>query len=307
MCVGSQAGVQQLCRVAHSGSCNRISSRGVLTLLDILRAYAEAYVKGATALAGLHTQIFYQAQAAGYDVRHDDHLLRRLQLHLSDLLEHCQPHLPMTAAAALKLRAIIDDPDLMYTWQQAQANTVLQFMTLGVIETLENELALNVFFRLTEARRSYFEAPTDGWNEVVARFPNTVSNIEEMNKCFALSRYAAAVYHACQVLELGLIDLGIFLEVEDPKSGFTAVTRELKKLIENGHSNVPQRFRDCFDFLEQMHGITEALKSAWRNKIDHAQKTLVLMAVDFTPDIAEEILFASRSFMRRLATEMPPK
>lgn len=278
----------------------------MLTLLDILRAYAEAYVKGATALAGLHTQIFYQAQSAGYDVRHDNRLLKRLQLHLSDLLEHCQPHLPMTAAAALKLRAAID-PDLMSTWQPQQASTALQFMTLGVIETLENELALSVFFRLTEARRSYFEAPTDGWKEVIARFPNTVSNIEEMNKCFALSRYAAAVYHACQVLELGLIDLGIFLEVKDPKSGFTAVTRELKKLVENGHSNVPQRYRNCFDFLEQMHGIIEALKSAWRNKVDHAQRSLVLMTVDFTPDIADEILLASRSFMRRLATEMPPK
>jgi len=56
-----------------------------------------------------------------------------------------------------------------------------------------------------------------------------------------------------------------------------------------------------------MHGLVEALKSAWRNKIDHAQGRLILMAVDFTPDIAEEIIIASRSFMRRLATEMPKK
>jgi len=126
-----------------------------------------------------------------------------------------------------------------------------------------------------------------------------------MSKCFALSRYAATVYHACQVIELGLIELGKFLGVKDPKSGFTAVTRELRKLVDNGHSNLPDKYRDCFDFLEQMHGLAEALKSAWRNKIDHAQNTLVLMTPDFTPDIAEEIMFTSRSFMRRLATEMP--
>jgi hypothetical protein len=54
-----------------------------------------------------------------------------------------------------------------------------------------------------------------------------------------------------------------------------------------------------------MHGATEALKSAWRNKISHAQGSLTLMTEDFSPDIAEEIMIASRSFMRRLATEMP--
>ncbi|MGA9647057.1 MAG: hypothetical protein WBQ76_14160, partial [Candidatus Korobacteraceae bacterium] len=177
--------------------------------------------------------------------------------------------------------------------------------TLEVASRLQDELALNLFFQLPLAQAKYFETPRDGWEEVIARFPDTVSNIEEMSKCFALSRFPAAVYHACQVIELGLIQLGIFLEVTDPKSGFTAVTRELKKLIDKGHSNLPQKYQDCFDFIEQMYGLIEALKSAWRNKIDHAQKTLVLMTVDFTPAIAEEIMVASRAFMRRLAVEMP--
>ena len=210
----------------------------------------------------------------------------------------------MTAIAVLKLRATLNDPDLMSTWQQV--DVILQAMIAEVIHRLEDELALNLFFKLPEEKRNYFEKPTDGWKEVIERFPDTVSNIEEMNKCFTLSRYSAAVYHACQVLELGLIQLGIFLEVTDPKSGFTQVTNKLKQLINKGHSNLPQQYKDCFDFLEQMHGLIEALKSAWRNKIDHAQKTLVLMTVDFTPAIAEEIMFASRSFMRRLAEEMPP-
>jgi len=271
--------------------------------LDILRAYAEAYVKGATALAGLHAQIFYKAQAPGYDLRNDFQFLTRLKTHLSDLLEHCQPHLPMTAAAVLRLTATINDPDLMSTWQDA--NIILENMTLEVVSRLEDELALNLFFKLPEEKKNYFEKPTDGWKEVIARFPDTVSNIEEMNKCFALSRYSATVYHACQVIDLGVIRLGIFLEVTDPQSGFGQVTRELKKMIDKGHSNLPQQYGDCFDFLEQMNVLVEALKSAWRNKISHAQKTLALMTVDFTPAIAEEIMFASRSFMRRLAVEMP--
>jgi nitric oxide synthase oxygenase domain/subunit len=282
-----------------------ILERGAITLLDILRAYAEAYVKGATALAGLHGQIFYTAaQNSDYDVRNDSQLLGRLETHLSDLVEHCQ-HLPMTAIAASKLLAIINNSALMSTWQRQQANHVLQDATLQVTIRLEEELAIRLLFQLPQEQQKYFETPTDEWEEVIARFPDTINNIEEMSKCFALSRFSAAVYHACQVIELGLIELGKFLEVSDPKSGFTAVTRELKKLIDKGHSNLPPKYRDCFDFLEQMHGLIEALKSAWRNKIDHAQKTLVLMTVDFTPAVAQEIMLASRAFMRRLATEMP--
>jgi hypothetical protein len=55
-----------------------------------------------------------------------------------------------------------------------------------------------------------------------------------------------------------------------------------------------------------MHATAGALNNAWRNNFSHAQGKLVLMTSEFSRDIAEEIMVASRSFMRRLATEMPP-
>jgi hypothetical protein len=61
-----------------------------------------------------------------------------------------------------------------------------------------------------------------------------------------------------------------------------------------------------FAFLEQIYGTVEALKNAWRNKIGHAQGRLILMSKEFNPDIAEEILVASRASMRRLADGLPP-
>jgi len=66
----------------------------------------------------------------------------------------------MTAVAALKFTATLDNPLLMSTWKDC--NTILQTMALEVVTRLEDELALNVFFRLTEARRAYFETPMDG-------------------------------------------------------------------------------------------------------------------------------------------------
>lgn len=142
--------------------------------------------------------------------------------------------------------------------------------------------------------------------EAVKRFPEIVGNVEEMSKCFALSRYAASVFHALRAVEGGLIHLGVFLKVPDPKSGWTAVTSRLSTVVvKTNYKALPRNFKKCYPFLEQMHGVTEALKSAWRNKISHVQGSLTLMTEDFSPDIAEEIMIASRSFMRRLATEMP--
>ncbi len=277
----------------------------VVTLLDILRAYAEAYVKGATALTALNMQIFYKdQQEPDYDVRNDSQLLTRLKTHLSDLLEHCQPHLPMTAIAVLRLRATINNAELMSTWQRA--DTTLQTMATEVMTRLEDELALNVFFRLTEARRIYFEAPTDGWKEVIARFPDTVSNIEEMSKSFALSRYSASVFHSLLVVEVGVIELGNSVGVTDPKRGWDPTWRKLKELVAGGHAKFSPDFSLSFTVIEQLFQSMEAMKNAWRNKVNHAAGQLSVIRPEFAPDVAEEIMFASRSFMRRLAEEMPP-
>jgi len=42
-----------------------------------------------------------------------------------------------------------------------------------------------------------------------------------------------------------------------------------------------------------------------QESISHAQGRLVLMKKEFSPEVAEEILFATRSFMRRLADGLP--
>jgi len=140
---------------------------------------------------------------------------------------------------------------------------------------------------------------------VIDRFPDTVTDIEEARKCFALSRYAATVFHTLQVVGVGLIELGKFMKVNDPKSGWTAVANELKKIVAKKYEDRTDFERQHFELLEQVQGTVEALKNAWRNKVSHAQGRLILRTKDFSPEVAEEILYASRSFMRRLATDLP--
>jgi hypothetical protein len=84
-----------------------------------------------------------------------------------------------------------------------------------------------------------------------------------------------------------------------------ALANRLHSIIKKGHEARTPFERQHFAFLEQMHGTIEGLKNAWRNKISHAHGKLTLLSSDFSPEIAEEILFATRAFMRRLATDAP--
>jgi hypothetical protein len=274
----------------------------VVSLLEILRCYAEAYVEAAQSL-NIISALVAEHRTSGVDVRRNAGLLGRLQWHTKQLVNHCE-QLPMTAKAAQSLLGHLNKPEIMENWTQPILN--LQSSIADIQNRLRDELSLNLFFRLPHDRKHYFDEPLKGWEEATKRFPEIISNVEEMSKCFALSRYAASVFHAVRAIEGGLIPLGIFLGVKDPKSGWTAVTSKLETIVvKTNYKMLPRRFKKCFPFLEQMHGVTEALKSAWRNKISHVQGSLTLMTEDFSPDIAEEIMIASRSFMRRLATEMP--
>jgi hypothetical protein len=159
---------------------------------------------------------------------------------------------------------------------------------------------------LTPREIALYNDPRHGWNLSIERFPQILDDVEEATKCFALSRYPAAVFHSIQAIEIGLIELGTFLKVQDPQSGWTAIAGGLQKVIDKKYKDRTRFERANFPFLEQMQGLVHGLKNAWRNKISHAHGRLVLISKEFSPEVAEEILLASRAFMRRLAEELPP-
>jgi hypothetical protein len=174
-----------------------------------------------------------------------------------------------------------------------------------VRETMLDELENVMFLHIKPINVENYKNYRKGWEEVIERF-NAIIDIEEAYKCFALNRYAAAVFHSTQIIETGLIELGKFIGVSDPKSGWTAVTNRLDKIVNKTNYKDLSSFEQAnFSFLEQLYGTVEGLKNAWRNKIGHVQGRLILMSTEFTPEITEEILFASRAFMRRLTEGLP--
>ena len=172
-------------------------------------------------------------------------------------------------------------------------------------QSLMIELESTVFLPVEPLKARFYREPRREWEEIINRFADTVSDIEESNKCYALGRYAASVFHSTQVLEHGLLALGIFMQIPDPKSGITAVAKALQRITNKNYDDLTEFEKSNFPFFEQMNGSVQAIKDAWRNKISHAQGKAVLMTADFSPAVAMEIILATRGFMRRLATELP--
>lgn len=171
---------------------------------------------------------------------------------------------------------------------------------------LEDELKGQVYFSLTPAEAARFENWESGWEQIFARFPAAIRDVEEMNKCFAVSRYSAAMFHALHVAEWGAIYLGDHIGVTDPKKGWGPTERKLRELVKGGHSNLPANLSGEFEFLEQMNREIDSMVLAWRHKVDHAANYLAVVPnADFTPDIAEHVIGAVRIFMQRLVDGIP--
>ena len=174
------------------------------------------------------------------------------------------------------------------------------------IGRLVDETKSRAFFALNPREVELHNSPRKGWEKIIGRFPSTLDDVEEASKCYALSRYPASIFHSLQIVEAALIEFGKFIKVKDPKSGWTAVSGALSKIMKKEWKEKSQFEKKNHAFLEQVHGTVEGLKNAWRNKISHADGKLILVTKEYSPEVAEEIIFATRAFARRIAEGIPP-
>jgi hypothetical protein len=278
-----------------NGSCQdwRQSSSRLVSLMELLQTKAEVFCR----LTGLVGQIMaYFDEDRIFALGAIDAYYSRS---LTEIVEE---------AKKLKLRSTLQHLRRVYVrlseqdCHDTERHELLNELNNRIMDDLEGTIFLSIPFD----KADYYENPRKNWEVIIARFPDTVSDIEEASKCFALSRYAAAVFHSLHVVECGLIELGKYIGVADPKSGWTAGANELSKIVKKTYHDRTDFEKQNAAFLEQVQGTVEALKNAWRNKISHVSGRLILMTTDLSPDIAEEILFATRAFMRRLVEGLPP-
>lgn len=202
----------------------------------------------------------------------------------------------VSASSTRDLIAILDG-----THPSSNLHDYILIWRAGLMKELEATLFLPVEYSVAR----FYREPRRDWEEVISRFPEAIDDIEEAGKLYALGRYPASVYHSMQIIEFGLLELGRFMKVNDPKSGFTAVSNALEQLLKKPYGQLSDFDKQHRSFFEQINFTVQSVKNACRNKISHAEGRAVLMTSDFSPHIAMEIYTATRGFMRRLATELP--
>jgi hypothetical protein len=148
---------------------------------------------------------------------------------------------------------------------------------------LVDEADSKVFWALNVRESDLYRNHRKGREQVIERFPGVLTDIEEASKCFALCRYAAAVFHSLQVIEAGVIELGRLLVVKDPLPGWSATINRLEAILARKYPERTQFQQRHSATLEQIDATAGMLMSAWRNKISHVQGRLVLMTSEFAP------------------------
>jgi hypothetical protein len=287
-----------------------MGSRGLVTLLEILQVYVERYAQALSHLQSSANRV-QQFMAEEKDFWEDADFIVGLHQWLILLDDICEKdEFPVTRVPLQEVKVLIEVAFDSTKGYSALAPHLLTPQVLfnqleRIRQSFTAELQTKLFFQVASNRKKWFERPTADWEKVIERFPDTVGEIEEMGKCFALSRYGAAVFHSLLVVEVGLIALGKVIGVGDPKTGWDATTRKLSELVQGGHAKYPASLTVDFSICEQINQKVQTMKHAWRNKVNHVAGKLVVMRSDFAPDIAEEIIIATRGFMRTLATEIP--
>jgi hypothetical protein len=290
--------------MAHSGSPGRailppwvLEPSRLRSLLDLMKIYRPDDIL--RSLGTIHILSSCPLESLAEYLSYPEHRKTlQLSLYLSKI--HCE-EIDLKASSTTIHR-------LEQALQKAPLNIVyLHDLLIDLIGRIQDELAGIFFFSLNLKEANYYQNPIEGWEIIVGRFPGALADIEETHKCFAVARYAASVFHSLHVVEICLIDLGTYLGVQDPLSGWTAVSNRLTAILKTKYGDLTPFERENRPFLEQLQGTVDGLKNAWRNKISHAQGKLFLLSVDFTPEIAEEIFFATRAFARRVCEGLPSR
>lgn len=168
----------------------------------------------------------------------------------------------------------------------------------------EDDFKSAFFLHLSPKQAELYQNPEKDWESVASRFYKIKYNIEESGKCFAMERYGAAVFHILQVAEYGVIKIGELMNVLGDKPGWSCL-KKLQDLISIPYPQRTPLAQKHSKFLQDVIPLAVVVKDSWRHKLDHVDNQIVWVDTDFSPEVADEVIKATRGFMRKLAAELP--
>ena len=197
---------------------------------------------------------------------------------------------------------LLHELDLSHTLKTAEN----MIFGLATIEELHRALdhVTNAFMLELEGQKfygpllkyaQYYEQPKLFGDAVFDSFPSANNDIFEAGTCLALERGTACVLHLMRIVEVGLRTLAQTLGVNE-QNDWGSYVREIGGKLEARAKASGARSADEKFYAEALVTF-DGMRMAWRNPTMHIES-------NYSPERAEEILIAVRSFMRHLATKL---
>jgi hypothetical protein len=213
---------------------------------------------------------------------------------LDKLLGHCEAlGMRVTAAAIRNLQHSLTmprtQPETSRTFEGLRENAQ------RVLVVAKTELETVRFLLVPFPKDEQYLNPLAKWDEALAKFPEITTDVEEATKCFALSRYTAAVFHFMRVMELGVQQLGNHFSVARAADKLWGdITNEIGQKVKALPRSTPTETAIQASFAEAALHL-DHVRLAWRNPTMHPKQT-------YTEDEAQDVLGKVRIFMNHLAT-----
>ena len=270
------------------------NGRGVVSLLEMLQFYARTFFKAFAQLNAFERLALDEDR----ETQANPNLVQSLFAELRDLTEDAAMHgLDSVVLQCQRMMQKMQERQMRLKCGEVRDD-------LHNLRTrFEDEFHQHLFLHLTLKEGDAFNNPDKHWKEVVTRFPKVRYNIEESTKCFALNRYGAAVFHILQVAEYGVIQVGDVFGVLGDKPGWSCLKR-LQGLIAVPYPQRTPLAQQHTKLLENVVPLALVVKDSWRHKLDHVDNQIRWVDTDFSPQVAEEIISATRGFMRKLASDL---
>lgn len=172
-------------------------------------------------------------------------------------------------------------------------------------QALIDDLSQHLFLAVDSHSAARYREPLADWNEVVSSFGCSF-DIEEGQKCFALGRYTAAVFHFMKVVESAVLELQMFLKESDVQAHFGSVLRKLENLTQKQkYDDVKEELKPYLEFMRDVLAQLHAVKDSWRDKVAHVDARIIPMET-FTEELAKGVHDATLLLMKKLADGLPP-
>jgi hypothetical protein len=166
-------------------------------------------------------------------------------------------------------------------------------------QSVNREMKVTKFFRLSPDTQFYFDKSEAFGPEVSVAFPSASYDVTEAGNCLALGRGTAAVFHAMRVLEHGLCALAGQFGVPFEHRSWHGIIEEIERAIRaiGKQPNKPPNWKDDEQFYSEAASQFMHFKNGWRNYTAHA-------VFKYTETEAEAIYRHVRDFMRHISKRL---